>query len=84
MEIVYKHPGFTPLQADKKMIDQIDRKVIRLEYPDGVIAQFIIEENVSITVQSNRSFILDHENGETVVRPNLYEIDPSFVDIFDQ
>lgn len=80
-EMIFNHPEFKPTEADSKLIETNQEKIIRIEYPDGVIAQFFMTLDGKINVQCNRSFIIDREiNGIIEVRPNLYDVNHDFVD----
>ena len=84
-EIFFNHPGFKAEEAVSRLIEMDNNKVVRIEFPDGVIAQFITTPDGLTTVQSNRSYIIDQEiDGIMEVRPNLYDINNDFVDILTQ
>lgn len=74
----YKHPHFSTDRADKKVIvDKPSHKMLRLEYPDGVIVIFDTKAE-GITVKSNYDFILDANN---IISPKLDSPNRKFKDV---
>lgn len=81
MEAKFRHPNYPDARPYMKVIDQRNGLVTtRVEYPDGVIVTFALTAE-GVKVGSNRNYILDVENGETLIIPNLESINSDFVDV---
>ena len=65
MEMNYNHPNYPTSQAIKHLVkDEENHKIVRLEYPDGVI--IVLDMNLEgITIDSNYGFITDGYNLKT-------------------
>lgn len=74
----YRHPHFSTDRADKKVIvDKPSHKILRLEYPDGIIVIFNMKAK-SVDIKSNYEFVVDEYN---VISPRLDRPNKNFKDI---
>lgn len=74
----YKHPNYSPDKAIKKIIkDDPSHKIIRLEYPDGVIVVFELTQS-EIKIHSNYNYNFD--SNTNVFSPRLNSVNKDFKD----
>lgn len=77
-EIGYKHPDYKPSEARKDIIkNENEHKIIRIEYPDGVIVVFEIKAD-GVHVDSNYNYSIDTK--KKMIFPDLYSLNLDFKD----
>ncbi|WP_195854073.1 hypothetical protein [Aerococcus tenax] len=77
VEMNYSHPNFQTDNIEvQTVLNTQSHKIVRMEYPDGVIVVYDLNEG-DINITSNYGFITDGYN----IHPDLDEPNSNFKDV---